>query len=319
MINLGIDRVADAKLRLDKYLSGALGGYSRTQIQSWIKSGYVLVNNTTVKASYTLELNDLITVRIPDCENDEPELKAQKMDLEIFYEDEYIAVINKPAGLIVHPGIGNKDGTLVNGLLYYFNSLSKINGRTRPGIVHRLDAETSGVMVVAKTNKAHVNLANQFQYRKVKKKYTALTWGNWQEKEGVIDQAIKRKRGDPTVFTVQSEGKPALTRYQLVKQFRHLAQVDFFPKTGRTHQIRVHTAWLGNPIFSDEKYGGGLAKARGFIPELKRYYTKAMQNFNRHALHAKKLEFIHPMKGDPVFFQAPLPQEFIDLIAILDD
>tara|TARA_B100001123_G_C15280697_1_gene1013904 strand:+ start:374 stop:1183 length:810 start_codon:yes stop_codon:yes gene_type:complete len=269
-----------------------------------------------------LELDDLISVRIPDRENDELELKAQKMDLEIFYEDESIVVINKPAGLIVHPGIGNKDGTLVNGLLYYFNSLSQINGRTRPGIVHRLDAETSGVMVVAKTNKAHVDLANQFQDRKVKKKYTALTWGNWQKKEGVIDKTIKRKRGDPTIFTVQSEGKPASTRYQLVKQFRHLAQVNFFPKTGRTHQIRVHTAWMGNPIFSDEKYGGGLAKARGFIPELKRYYTKAMRNFNRHALHAEKLEFIHPVTNSPVFFQAPLPQDFINLIellAIVDD
>ena len=322
MINLTIDQVADVKLRLDKYLYKTLGGYSRTQIQSWIKSGFVLVNDVAVKVSYALELHDLISVQVPEGDNNGPELVAQKMNLEILHEDESIAVINKPAGLVVHPGVGNRDGTLVNGLMYYFNSLSDINGRARPGIVHRLDAGTSGVMVVAKTNQAHVSLADQFQDRQVKKEYAALTWGKWLEKEGVIDQAIKRKRQDPTVFAVQDQGKPATTRFQLVKQFRHLAQVKFFPKTGRTHQIRVHAAWLGHPVFGDEKYGGGIVKARGFIPELKRHYGQAMQEFNRHALHAEKLEFRHPVTGNSEIFQATLPREFINLIesiATLDD
>lgn len=228
-------------------------------------------------------------------------------------------MINKPAGLVVHPGVGNRKGTLANGLVYYFNSLSEINGITRPGIIHRLDSETSGVMLIAKTNQAHINIAKQFHDRTIKKEYIALTWGQWPSEKGTINKAIKRKHNDPTIFSVKDGGKASITQYQLIKQFNHLAQVKFFPKTGRTHQIRVHSSWMGNPIFGDNKYGGGIAKTKGYIPELKQYYIQAMKNFNRHALHAEKLGFKHPKTGDFVFFQSSLPKEYITLMESIEN
>ena len=274
MIFFQIHRSKDAGLRLDRFLASNISDHSRSRIQTWIRSGCVLVNGTQRKTGYALELNDEIQVDPPEEEPSLHVLHPEPMDLDILYEDEQIVVINKPAGLVIHPGVGNSTGTLVHGLLYHFQALSDLNGAVRPGIVHRLDRDTSGIILIAKTNQAHVHLADQFQNREVKKEYSGLTWGIWPETEGEINKPIGRRKKDPTTYCVSGEGKPSFTRFEVEKQLRHLALVSFFPKTGRTHQIRVHAAHMGFPIFGDETYGGGLAKTRGFLPEFTHLYKQ---------------------------------------------
>ena len=311
---LQVNEIDEIGKRLDHYLLGQLTEYSRSRVQSFIRSGQILVNGNKCKTGYSLEMNDIIQVDLLKEESNFKKLVPENLNLSIIHEDESIVVINKPARIIVHPGIGVNSGTVANGLAYHFQKLSNINGDLRPGIVHRLDKDTSGVMVIAKNNSAHAFLADQFKERKVKKKYIGLTWGLWDNKNGEINEPLHRDKKDPTRFSINANGKNSITKYKVEKIFRHSSLVSFFPLTGRTHQIRIHSSHCGYPIFGDEKYGGGISRSKGFLPEFKSQYKRMIQKFNRHALHAERLELIHPVSKQIVKFDAPLPQEYLDLV-----
>ena len=311
---LQVNEIEEIGKRLDHYLLDHLTKYSRSRLQSFIRSGQILVNGNKCKTGYSLEMNDIIQVDVLKEESNLKKLVPENLNLTIIHEDESIVVINKPAGIIVHPGTGINSGTIANGLAYHFQKLSNVNGDLRPGIVHRLDKDTSGVMVIAKTNSAHTFLADQFKDRKVKKKYIGLTWGLWDNANGEINEPLLRDKKDPTKYSVNANGKISITKYEVEKIFRHSSLVSFFPLTGRTHQIRVHASYCGHPIFGDEKYGGGISRSKGFLPEFKSHYKKMIQKFNRHALHAEKLELIHPISKQIIKFDAPLPKEYLDLV-----
>ena len=315
---LQVNEVEEIGKRLDHYLLGHLTKYSRSRLQAFIRSGQILVNGNKCKTGYSLEMNDIIQVDLLKEESNLKKLVPEDLDLTIIHEDKSIVVINKPAGIIVHPGAGINSGTVANGLAYHFQKLSNVNGNLRPGIVHRLDKDTSGVMAIAKTNSAHTFLADQFKDRKVKKKYIGLTWGLCDNAKGEINEPLLRNKKDPTKYSVNVNGKISITKYKVEKIFRHSSLVSFFPLTGRTHQIRIHASHIGHPIFGDEKYGGGISRSKGFLPEFKSHYKKIIQKFNRHALHAEKLEFLHPINKQIVKFYSPLPQEFLDLVKYIN-
>ena len=306
-------------MRLDKYLSENLDQLSRSKIQNLINDGKVMINGEQEKSSYRLNGNESIVVYLDEDETSTKNHVAQEIPLTIIHEDDDILIIDKQAGLVVHPGTGMNDNTLLNGLLYYTSSLSDINGPSRLGIVHRLDKDTSGIMVVAKTNSAHKYIAEQFEKRNIIKTYKSLTWGIWGMTEGSIDSPIKRKRSDPTVFTVDKTGRNAFTNYKVENSWRYISKVQFKPKTGRTHQIRVHSSFMGHPIISDNKYSGGENKVKGFLPEVSKELKSILQIFNRQALHAYSIEFIHPKTKEIVKYISPLPNDFKDAIAMLNE
>jgi len=299
--------------RLDVFLAGNLPEISRAAIQQCIRQGFITVDGHLMKPSYRVQTGECILVEsLP--EERHPVLDPENIPLEILFEDDALAVINKPAGLTVHPGVGAHSHTLVNALRYHFNALSDLNGAVRPGIVHRLDRDTSGVMVVAKTNAAHHDLARQFQDRTVNKKYRGLTWGRWKESAGHIDGPIKRKRSDPTSFWVDASGKPASTSFQVLELLEIFSLMEFKPRTGRTHQIRVHAAFRHHPIVGDEKYDGSIHRLQGYLPEVQLPLKKILKPLKRHFLHAAELSFIHPFTGNPATFIAPLPNDLADIL-----
>ena len=304
-------------MRLDKFLSENLDHLSRSKIQNLISNGNVTINDKEKKSSFRLTGNESIAVYIDEKEESTDNHLAQEIPLTIIYEDDDILVIDKQAGLVVHPGKGMDDNTLLNGLMYYTSSLSDINGSSRLGIVHRLDKDTSGIMVIAKTNSAHRFIAKQFEKRSVKKTYISLTWGLWEFNKGVIEEPIKRKRSDPTIFTVDQKGRNAFTSYKVEDSWRYISKVHFKPKTGRTHQIRVHSSFMGHPIISDKKYGGGENKVKGFLPEVSKELKSILHMFNRQALHAYSIEFVHPRTEESVKFISSLPDDFSEAIHIL--
>ena len=314
MINFTIQHEKYVGIRLDKFLVSNLSEFSRSKIQNNIRLGKVLVNGLKCKTGYLLDLGDKVEFEEIIEKEIENKLIPEAIDLNIEYEDSQIIILNKPVGLVVHPGAGINRGTLANALKYHFNKLSKINGTLRPGIVHRLDADTSGIIIIAKTNQAHQFLANQFQERQVKKEYTAITWGKWNPTTGIINKPIGRQKKDPTSFCVCENGKDSFTEFKYEKDLNHFSLVSFFPKTGRTHQIRVHSKYLGYPIFGDKKYGGGKSKAYGFMSEYKKIYSKLLDEFKGHALHAKKISFIHPETKKQFTFEIELPNRFLHFI-----
>jgi 23S rRNA pseudouridine1911/1915/1917 synthase len=295
--------------RLDAFLAEQIEGWSRARLQRLIEEADVLVNGRAVKSSYKLHLNDEIEVELapPPSSTFAPE----NIPLDIIYEDDDLIVVNKPAGIVVHPAAGVMSGTLANALAFHFQQLSTSGGVARPGIVHRLDKGTSGLMVVAKTETAHENIADQFRDREIFKSYVALVHGQVEKRTGQIDQPIARDRGNRTRMAVVRGGRPAVSIYRVRKRFERFTLLNVELKTGRTHQIRVHLAWLKHPVVGDEAYGTGRDKT---IPDHK--IRTEVAKLGRQFLHAEQLGFRHPNTGETMKFTAELPAE---LVAVLNE
>jgi len=296
-------------LRLDAYLASRIANWSRARLQRLIESEDVLINSKPVKASYKLRVNDDVEVELiaPDTSHFTPE----DIPLEIVYEDEAIVVVNKPAGMIVHPAAGISSGTLANALAYHFRKLPSTGDAIRPGIVHRLDRDTSGLLVVAKTEAALENVADQFRNRTVFKSYSALVHGRVESETGKIDQPLARDATNRTRMAVVRGGRSAVSLFRVRRRYQRFTLLDVELKTGRTHQIRVHLAWLKHPVVGDETYGGGRDNS---VPDAR--LRARIRNLGRHFLHAEKLAFTHPTKGHRIEFEAPLPGE---LALLLDE
>lgn len=301
----------DRGIRIDVFLSRQYSSVSRTKIQHLIEHGFVLQNGSCAKKSGCINLGD--TVEIDEDalrRGSEIKLEAQKIDIDILYADQHLMAINKPAGLVVHPGNGRKDSTLVNALLYQGTNLSQGTSALRPGIVHRLDKETSGVMIVAKTDEAHLLLSRLFMTREMKKEYIGFCIGKKPDSCGKIEAPIGRSKQNPTLFCVRPEGKNAITDYVLLAYQNGISIVRFLPSTGRTHQIRIHSNYAGFSIVADNSYCGHRKRA-DTLPVLERPFAYKIFNcFHRHALHAFKISFIHPFSHEAVQFEAPLPDDF---------
>jgi len=307
-------------LRLDKCLTDKLEKFTRSQIKKIILSKNVKINNKVISSpSQKVRLDDFIEVSILEEKTDD--IKPKKMKLDVVYEDKEIVVINKPSGLVVHPGAGNKDATLVNGLLYlYKNNLSNLNGEFRPGIVHRIDKDTSGLIVIAKNNQAHSHLSEQFSNHSIKRKYIALIWGVVRPLSGKITTLISRSKKNRQLMSVsERSGKNAITNYKTLKTFGSkeipkISLVECILETGRTHQIRVHLAFKGNPLIGDKKYGKKKTRFR----KVNQKFEKILSDFDRQALHAKSLGLVHPTKNSFLNFDSKLPYDFKKMLDFLD-
>ncbi len=299
-------------LRIDKFLLNRIENVSRNKIQLAAKAGTILANGKPVKPNYKVRPHDEITVLLPK----PPEihdLKPEPMTLDIVYEDDQLLVVNKPAGLVVHPGSGNYSGTLLNGLAYHFENLPQIEGFMRPGLVHRIDKQTSGLLVIAKTELTMTHLAKQFYDHTVKRRYVALVWGDPDQDEGTITGHIGRnlryrKRMD--VFPDGDHGKHAITHYKVLERLGYVCLVQCRLETGRTHQIRVHMQHIGHPVFNDETYGGDSIVKGTVYTKYKQFVENCFKLMPRQALHAKVLGFTHPVSGDWMELETPLPEDF---------
>lgn len=303
-------------LRVDKFLSIHLAGLSRNKIQDAADANSLLVNGKPVKSNYRVKPLDVITIEL---EFPKKELKIipQDIPLNIVFEDEDLMVINKPPGLVVHPGYGNYSGTLVNALAFYLNENPFFQGNDpRPGLVHRIDKDTSGLLVIAKNEKAKLSLANQFFHKTTKRKYNALVWGVPKEPTGTITSYIGRNLKDRKlmhVFQEEEHGKHAVTHYRVIEELGYCSMVECVLETGRTHQIRVHMRSIGHTIFNDETYGGNAVLRGTTFSKYKHFVTNCFALCPRQALHAKSLGFIHPRTGEEMYFESDLPADMTAL------
>ena len=304
--------VEAAGLRLDSFVASHLKETSRTRAQRAIVDGDILVNERVVKPSYRLRDGDQVEIDLP--EPPPVELIPEPIALSIVYEDDDLIVVNKPAGMVVHPGAGIDTGTLAHGLVYHFNSLSGVAGRTRPGIVHRLDKETSGLLVVAKNDVAHERLSDQFRDRRVFKAYVALVYGRVSRERGEIEARIGRSlRNRMRMAVLRGDaGRSAHTIFEVSERYQEFTLLRVQLKTGRTHQIRVHLAHIGHPVVGDGTYGGGRETTIRSAP-----IKRAVQGLGRHFLHSSELAFNHPRTGERQEFIAPLPGELTAFLARL--
>ncbi len=300
MKTLVVDEINKGK-RLDSYISDNMDKISRSFAQKLIENQKVTINGKTVKASYKVCIGDNVEVDVPEAQD--TRLKAQDIPVEVVYEDKDIIVVNKPKGMVVHPANGNPDGTLVNAILAMCkDSLSGIGGEIRPGIVHRLDKDTSGLLIIAKNDEAHVKMSKQIQDRLVTKKYIALVKGVVKDDEATIDMPIARSKVDRKKMAVDKDGKQAVTHFKVIKRYKRYTLLEIKIDTGRTHQIRVHMAKIGYPVVGDMVYSNG----------------KNEFGVEGQMLHAKSLEFSHPITGKKMHLEAPLPEYFTKVLEELD-
>jgi 23S rRNA pseudouridine1911/1915/1917 synthase len=303
------------KERLDVFLTAHVENATRSKVQRAIKEGTVLVDGKTVRPSHQVAPGEVIHITLPR----PPPQKAlpEEIPLDVVFEDDDLLVVNKPAGMVTHPAYGNYTGTLVNALLFHCNRLSTLNDAMRPGVVHRLDKDTSGLLVVAKTETVHAKLARQFARRTIGREYQAIVWGKVDPPGGLIETDLGRSKSDRKKMAVVKAGKKAVTEYALITQFDYLALIRLKLHTGRTHQIRVHLAHVNHPVFGDPTYNGRHLIAGPGTPAQKAEVQRLLKLMPRQALHARTISFVHPVTGQSVSFESPLPPDMLTVLELL--
>lgn len=304
-------------VRIDKFITSKLESISRSRVQSAADAGNILVNGSAVKSSYKVKPLDSISI-VMAYPPREVEIIPQDIPINIVYEDDDLVVVNKEAGMVVHPGHGNYSGTLVNALMYHLRDVPLFkSGDVRPGLVHRIDKNTSGILVIAKTEFAMNHLARQFFERTTKRRYVALVWGDMEEDEGTVDAHIGRSPRDRMkmhVFPEGNDGKHAITHWKVIERLGYVTLVECRLETGRTHQIRVHMEYIRHPIFNDDRYGGDSIVKGTTFTKYKQFIQNCFSICPRHALHAKSLGFIHPTTGQEMFFESDIPDDMVQVI-----
>ena len=315
-----VDR-GQSMIRLDKFLVDRMEHCSRNRIQTAADNGSILVNGVAAKASYKVKPMDRITLVMPYPKR-ELEIVPEAIPLDIVYEDDDLLIVNKPAGMVVHPGCGNYSGTLVNALAYHLRHLEMFRGGDmRAGLVHRIDKDTSGLLVVAKNELAHVRLAKQFFDHTIHRRYVALAWGSFDEDEGTVTGNIGRDPRDRMlmhVFADGSQGKHAVTHYRVLHRYGYVTLLECRLETGRTHQIRVHMSWQGHPLFNDPRYGGDRILKGTTFSKYRQFISNCFALLPRQALHARSLGFVHPTTGREMLFESDLPEDFRAVITKWD-
>lgn len=305
-------------IRIDKFLKEKLSNVTRNKLQQAMESGNILVNGEKKKSNYKIKPEDDIRVMLKTPPRD-TEVYPEDIPLDIIFEDEYLLVVNKPPGMVVHPAHGNWSGTLANALVHHFQDLPEMKGNEgRPGLVHRIDKDTSGLLVIAKSEEAMTKLAAQFFHHTIERTYLALVWGEPEDEEGTITGHIGRSHKDRKVmdiFPEGEEGKHAVTHWEVVKRLRYVTLIQCQLETGRTHQIRAHMKYFGHPLFNDTTYGGDKIRKGTQFSKYKTFVNNCFGLMPRQALHAKSLGFTHPITGEDLFFETPIPE---DMQSVLD-
>ena len=304
-----------SRVRLDVYLTHQVENATRSKVQQAIEDGAVLVNGARVKPSHPVAPGEEIEVTLPRPPRQDAE--AEDIPLDIVYEDDDLLVVNKPAGMVTHPAYGNHTGTLVNALLFHCRQLSSVNTPSRPGIVHRLDKDTSGLLVVAKNDRAHHLLARQFSSRTIDREYWALVWGTFSQPTGEVEANLGRSKKDRKKVAVLKDGKHARTEYELLERFAYSTLLRLWLHTGRTHQIRVHLAHIGHPVFGDPTYGGRTSTWGGLTGSKAQQAARLLKKLPRQALHAKTIGFIHPTTQQHVAFESEIPNDMASVLSEL--
>lgn len=306
-----------APLRIDRFVTDKIANATRNQVQNAIDMGHVMINGLSTKANYRIKPGDVITVMMEEPKKDF-EVLPEDIPLDILYEDDLLLIVNKPAGMVVHPGHGNWSGTLVNALVFHFNQLPELPGNSgRPGLVHRIDKDTSGLLLIAKTEKSITHLAKQFFDHSIERTYMALIWGEPEQDQGTIDAPIGRSAKNRKMMDVYpdgSQGKNAVTHWKILKRLKYVSLIQCNLETGRTHQIRTHMKYIGHPLFNDAMYGGSIIRKGTQFAKYKAFVQNCFELLPRQALHATSVGFKHPASNEWMSFEAPLPLDMEEVL-----